>query len=118
MGKKKTKGVNRSQEIRDYLAEHPNAPVKEIIEALGKRGIQVSQGLVSNVKYTSGPKRRGRRKKKRAVARRSPRKRTTATRRGTSGISASDLIEAKKLADQLGGIREARQALDALEELR
>ncbi len=57
MAKKKT-GVSKSQAIRNYLATNPKAAPSEIIAALGKKGIEVSPGLASVVKYTSGPKRR------------------------------------------------------------
>jgi hypothetical protein len=36
----------------------------------------------------------------------------------SAALSIDDLVEAKKLVDQLGGIAEAKNALDALEKLR
>ncbi len=84
----------------------------EIIAALGGKGIKVSPGLASNVKYTSGPKRRKKKTgKKRVVKRRRP------GRRSAADLSAKDLLAAKQLADQLGGIQEVRRALDTLERL-
>ena len=110
---KKTTGVNKSQAIRDCLATNPKATPNEIVAALGKKGIKVSPGLASNVKYTSGPKRRLKKKtgKKKVVKRRRP------GRRSAAELSADDLLAAKQLADQLGGIQEARRALDTLEKL-
>lgn len=108
--KKATSGVNRSQAIRDYLEIEPEATPKKIVSALAEQGVEVSEGLASNVKYTSQAKQRGGWKK---VGR---------GRRGRRGaaagaISASDLFEAKRLVDEVGGIDEARKALDALEQL-
>ena len=96
-------GVNKSQAIRDYLAKHPKAMPKEIIAALQK--IQVSPALVNAVKYGAKPKAR----KKKAVSKKpAP---------GTS-ITVTDLMQAKALADQMGGMVKAKVALDTLEKLR
>lgn len=116
MAKKKARG-NKSQAIRDYLAENPQATASEIVPALKKQGFKVSPGLVSQVKSTSGPK-RGRRKgaKKKGTRKKGPARAGRPAAAG--GLSLSDLQEAKRLADQLGGVQEARAALEALEELR
>ena len=53
MAKKK----NRSQHIRDHLAKNPDAKPKDIIEALAKKGVEVSMSLVSAIKY-KGPKKK------------------------------------------------------------
>ena len=109
---KKRRGVNKSQAIRDYLSTNPKATGNEITAALAKKGIKVSPGLASNVKYTSGPKRLKKKTgKKRVVKRRRP------GRRSAAELSAKDLLAAKQLADQLGGIREVRRTLDTLERL-
>jgi hypothetical protein len=110
MAKKRT-GVNKSQAIRDFLSTNPEATGSEITAALAKKGIKVSPGLASNVKYTSGPKRKKKTSKNKVVKRRLP------GRRSASELSANDLLAAKQLADQLGGIQEARRALDTLEKL-
>jgi len=110
MARKKT-GVNKSQAIRDYLSTNPKATGNEITAALAKKGIKVSPGLASNVKYTSGPNRKKTAGKKTVVKRRRPGKRSAAD------LSLSDLLATKSLVDQLGGIGEARRALDTLEKL-
>ena len=101
--------VNKSQAIRDYLQQDPGATPKQIVAGLAERGVKVSEGLAGNVKYTSGGARRG-------TGRRRGRPRTR--RVAVNTLSAQDLVEAKKLADQLGGIEQARKALEALEQLR
>ena len=51
MAKKKS-GVSKSQSIRDHLQANPGDMPKQIIAALAKQGIKVSNGLVAKVKYT------------------------------------------------------------------
>ena len=52
--------VNKSQAIRVYLKTHKNAGPKEVQAALAKKGIRVTDALVSNVKSSA--------KKKKAAA--------------------------------------------------
>ena len=51
MAKKKS-GVSKSQSIRDHLKSNPSDMPKQIIAALAKQGIKVSNGLVAKVRYT------------------------------------------------------------------
>lgn len=104
--KKKTRDGSKSAAVRDYIASHPDAKPKEIYEALTKQGVKLSLALVNAVKYkTAKPKKRpGRTKRKPATA-------------STSSVSATELIEAKKLADSLGGIEKVREALELLDKL-
>ena len=109
MAKKKSAGgVNKSQAVRDYLAANPDASPNDIVAGLKQQGITVSPGLASNVKYTSRSKagKRGR------PAGRGPGR----PRSGNGALTAADLIEAKRLADQLGGVEKVRKAL--IQELR
>ena len=96
--------VNKSQVIRDYIAGHPDAPPKAIRLALSEQGVEVSDGLVGVVKYG------GKKSKKAASAHR-------VSRRSKGGLSVDDLIEVKRLADELGGVKELRKALELLDEL-
>lgn len=98
-----------SEAIRGYLRQHPKAGPKEIQASLQKHGVNVSPGLISFVKYHK-PKRRAKAPSVRLAARRTPAK--------SAGITVEQLLEAKRLADSLGGIAAVRQALDALERLR
>ena len=104
--------TNKSQAIRDYLQQDPGATPKQIVAALAERGIKVNESLAGNVKYTSGARGGPRRGRGRGPGRPSTR------RVAINTLSAQDLVEAKKLADQLGGIEQARKALEALEQLR
>lgn len=107
---KKSSGGNKSSAIRKYKSENPDAGPKIIAEALNKEGLKVTAGFVSTVlsndKKRSGQGgRRGRR-----------RGRPAASGRG-GDVAVAQLIQAKKLADQMGGVEQARQALDALAKL-
>ena len=115
------KGVNKSQAIRDYLTKKPGAGPKEIKEGLGKRGIEVSDALVSQVKYNSGAPKKAKKEapQKNGVA---GSKATAAPRRGrpatsSNGFAIDSLVEAKALADRVGGIDKAKEALSMLEKL-
>ena len=117
--KKKAKGISRSQSIRNYLAKHRSATPKEIVAGLAENGIEVSIGLVSNIKYSK--RQTGKKKviKKRvAIKKKAGAKKAAARKRTTVSFTATDLFEAKKLSDYLGGIEKARKALDTLENLR
>ena len=111
MAKKKSvkkKGVNKSQAIRDMLRQQPSASPLAVSESLAKQGVKVSPGFVSTVKSKSGAKKKRRRVKKK-VGR--------PARPAGDTISMSALVQAKRLADQLGGVDKAQDALSALSKL-
>jgi len=108
MAKKKTV-VNKSALIRDYLAANPDAGPKAVVAAIRKKGVNISEALVSFVKYKSSGKKKRRRRKKKAVAAAKP--------AVSDRVSISTLVQAKKLAEQMGGIEKAKAALAALAKL-
>jgi len=85
----------RSKAVRAFLKAHPSASPAKVVAALQEQGLQVSLGLVSVIKYS---------------------KRTS----GLADVktSAAALFQAKKLADRVGGIRNAQELLNLLEQLR
>jgi arginine repressor len=83
---------------------------REVSAALAARGIEVSRGQISQVLKSMGLRRRRRKRS-------APVSSTPATARGTGGVSIDDLVAAKKLADQLGGIEKARAVLAGLARL-
>jgi hypothetical protein len=95
--RRKAGGANKSAAIRDYKAANPAAGPNEIATALDKGGITVTAAFVSTVlsndrrKFGNG-----------------------AHRAQTGEASVESLIQAKRLAEQLGGIGPAKAALDAL----
>ena len=103
---KKAGGPSKSKAIRDYKAANDGAGPKAIAEALAKDGIKVSAGFVStvlsNARKKSRKGRRGGRGGRPAVA---------------GGASLRQLVLAKRLAEKMGGVNEARQALNLLAKL-
>ncbi len=103
---RKAGGPSKSKAIRDYKSAHEDAGPKAIAEALAKDGVKVSAGFVSTVLSNARKKaRKGRR------GRRGGRPATTGS------ASLKQLVLAKKLAEKMGGVNEARQALNLLAKL-
>src|SRR5262245_61213401 len=101
--------INRSQAIRDYMTTNPSAGPSAIIEGLGKKGIKVSAALVSAVKYHK-PAGGGNGRKKKG-------RRLGSTSSHGRKVEFAQLVEAKHLADKMGGVEKAKSALDMLAKL-
>lgn len=104
---KKSGGPNKSVAIRTYKSAHSDAGPKAIAEALGKDGIKVTPQFVSTV--LSNDRRKSGKTRRRG-------------RGGKAGAPRGDrsfarLMQAKKLAEQMGGVEQARRALDTLAKL-
>jgi len=101
--------VNKTQAVKDYLAANPGTGPKAVSEALKAQGIDIKPSYVSIIKFQSKKKRRG--KAKAAAG-------SSATPAASSeGLSIELLVKAKKVAESLGGVEEARKAMDALAKL-
>jgi hypothetical protein len=94
-------GPSKSEAIRSYKSKNPDAGPKAIAAALADDGIKVTPAFVSTV--LSNDKRKG-----------GSTGRGRGRRAGGGNASLDNLIQAKKLAEQMGGIEQARAALDAL----
>src|SRR5688572_13908076 len=103
---KKKRGV-KSQAIRDYLMTNVEAGVSDVVSALKQTGIAVSKQMVSTIRMRmkGTPKKRG------------PKKKRTGAKKQGAMVSIGILLQAKKLADQLGGVEKAKEAMDALAKL-
>ncbi len=99
----------RSQAVRDYLQEHPEASPKQIVDGLKARGIKVKVTLVNSIKYKK-PSKRGKRH--------APSLRVAARKSGGTELTVEQLLECKRLADSLGGVEHVRKAVEMLEQLR
>jgi hypothetical protein len=101
MAKKSERGV-KTQAVRDYLNAHKKAKATEVVAALKEKGIEVSTGMVYNLKArrTMGKRRR----KAEASGE-------------TIGPSITHLLAAKKLVQETGGVKQAQEALAALAKL-
>ncbi len=99
------KSMNKSQAIREYLASNPQATPSVIQQELQRQGVKVGYSLISQVKYKGGSARKA--------------TRGGGRRRGRTpgGVSIEELIGAKQIADRLGGVDRAKQALNMLEKL-
>lgn len=97
--------MSGSEAIRRLLARNPDAGPKAIREKLARKGVQVSSGLISFVKFNF---------KKGAKA---PSVRIAARKTVASQVSFEQLIEVKRIADSLGGAAQLRHALDLLAQL-
>jgi hypothetical protein len=105
--------ISKSQAVRDYLAEHPTALPKEIAPAVkAAHGLDVSPQMISMIKSKLGKQGRRRRRKSKAAP-------AAAASRGANSarFTIEDLIKAKKLAQTMGGIPRAQEALTALARL-
>jgi hypothetical protein len=91
--------VNKSQAIRDSLAQHPNAKTKEIVMLLDKQGIKVHPAMVYMIK--------GRQKRAAAAAM-------------SQRISVTNPIELvvrlKEISQEVGGFKNLKQLVDLLAE--
>ena len=107
------KDVNKSAEIRRVATamkargEKPRPVV--IIDTLEKQGITVSSPQVSMVLKGMGFRPRKRRKSREVAAAGS-----AAAPKNTGRVKVEDLVKAKKVAAQMGGIDRALAALNAL----
>jgi len=119
-GKKPTtakKGdVNKSEEIRKVAntmkakGEKPRPVV--IIDILKKQGVEVSSPQVSMVLKRMGFRPRKRRKSAEVA----PKAAAGKAAKKSTKVTVEDLVVAKKVAEQMGGLRKALDVLKALRE--
>lgn len=107
-GKKETSENNKSQASRDFVTENPGVGPTEAAAKLSESlGVKVTPQTVSSVKFQmkkAGPM-RGRKSR---IGRR-------ATANGHVGFN--EMLAAKELAAKVGGVEQAKQALEALAKL-
>jgi hypothetical protein len=98
----------KTQSVRDYLSENPEASPKEVVEGLKAKGVKVKVTLVNSIKYKKPAK---------AGRRRAPSVRMATRRSSRNGVTVEQLLEVKRLVDSLGGSEHVRQALETLNQL-
>lgn len=109
--RRKAGASSKSDAVRRYLAGHPDASPNTVREALAAEGIGISTSLAASLKYSkqggrkSGPRgtRAGRPRALRAQA--------------VPALDFDALVDAKRLAERMGGIDAAREALSILAKL-
>jgi len=93
--------VNKSQAIRDYLKSSPKARNQEVVDALAKKGIQISANYVATIKTASNK----RRQKMRKVA-------------AKGGIGIPEVKAALAFLKVAGSVKAATKALAVAQEIR
>jgi hypothetical protein len=110
--KKKSKdGVNKAALIREALEKLGiDAPAKAVQEYAAAQGAEVAAAQISNIrtKIKDGGKKRGRKAKAS----------TGGAGGGGESVKAGDLIQARIMADKVGGVERAKVLLDLLNKLR
>jgi len=115
MAKKTSKRAkpSKSAAIVEQVQQNPEAGNAEVAAAVNKQfGLDVTPAYVSTIKSTKGLTKRRQVSKKKSVAKSV--KRVGRPKHVSSDMSLSQLQHAKEFADQLGGVGEAKRALDAL----
>jgi arginine repressor len=118
-----TAEMSKADAIRDAIARlGRRARPRDVIADLSEKGVTVTSPQVSALMKKLGIKRRRRRGGR--AAGEVTTTTATATRgakrgpRASGGLTAGDLLDAKRLADQLGGVEKLKKALDVLEQLK
>lgn len=106
--------VNKSQLVRDFLQKNPKATPKSIAQALAEQGVVVTPNYVSIVKFQM---KRSRGRVRKPVVAPDAVESKPIEQKVTEKFSLETLIQAKKLAEALGGVDNARQALAALSKI-
>jgi len=96
--------------IRAALKANPTKTVKEIAELLKEQGFETTANYVGGVKSAMKAKKRA----KQAAAAPAPEAGHVVPK---DAVSVGLLVKAKKLVKELGGVREAKNALNALAQL-
>ena len=106
--------TTKAQAIRDALAADPKGMPKDIADKLTAAGVTVSANEVSQMKYQLKVAKKKKRQQKAAAktAEAAP-----AAAVPADLVSVAALQKAKKLIQELGGVKEAKQALAALAQL-
>lgn len=98
--------LNKSQAIREYFAANPKAGTKDVVAALGEKGVKVAPTLVYFIKSKLNKARR-----------RAKRERVAESSRGTSARNPVEVvIRVKDLARDVGGIKNLKMLVDLLAE--
>jgi hypothetical protein len=98
------KRSNKSQAVRDVLAQSPKAKSKEIVALLAQKGVRVTPSLVYMVKS-----------KLNRAQRRAKRARNAEDTRKAGFANPVELVHrVKELAREVGGLRKLKELVDLL----
>ena len=97
----KTNKVNKTHAVKEYLKANKKARNQEVVEALAKKGIQITANYVANIKTTSNTRRQAVRK--------------VVTK---GGIGVPEIKAALAFLKVTGSVKAATQALAVAQEIR
>ena len=104
MAKRKTNGVNKSEEIRAILSKNPKLTVKEIVALLAQRNIPVNPNLVYYIKGKTSKK-----------AKRENRRLAVEASAKAGLANPVELIrEVRRVAEKAGGMKHLKELVDML----
>jgi hypothetical protein len=107
--KKPQDGVNKAALIREALDKLGiDAPAKAVQEYATAQGATISAAQISNIRT----------KIKHGGSKKPARKAKASSTNGDMHVSANDLIQARSMAEKLGGVQRAKALLDILDKLR
>ncbi|MCU0979622.1 MAG: hypothetical protein MUF25_10710 [Pirellulaceae bacterium] len=104
--------ATKAQAIRDALAADPKGMPKDVAAKLSIEGWNVTANEVSQAKYVLKAKKKVKKKAAAKTVEAAP-----AAAVPADLVSVAALQKAKKLIQELGGVKEAKQALAALSQL-
>ena len=118
MANKGEKKINKSKLIRDTKRDNPSLGPTDMSAMLKEtHGVDINPAMISTV--LSQDRIRGGKPLRRGRPPKGSKKSDSAPKANSSseGLSIESLVQAKLLADKMGGIGEAKAALDALSRL-
>src|SRR5687767_14844369 len=113
MAKAKTE-VSKSESIREAFKELPDAKAKEIVAHLKGKGIEVTEGLVYQVKKMNKRKKPGRKPGKAPQVTAQQAKASTPSSNGALSIGASIAL-VRATAEKVGGLGALKEIVEALQ---
>ena len=106
--------TNLSQAVREFFTANPKAKAKEVVSALGEKGITVKEGLVYAVKGSMQEKKK--RKKRVAKAAMAATSKASSNGQASKADAITMIREVRALAEKAGGFAKLKELVDALSE--
>src|SRR6188768_2004112 len=104
---KKSNGINKSEEVRQLLKANPASTAKEVVTALGEKGIKISNALFYFTKgQMKGRKARKQKDQKTAA-------KVAAATLAIKGDALSTILKVKGWATEVGGMKTLKALVEA-----
>jgi hypothetical protein len=109
----RTKGVNKSQLVRDYLKSNPDAKANDVVAALKDQGHKITANLVYFLKGKSSAK-----KARKKIVMKAAKAAVGSGTVGNGFVDKTDAIslirDVRALAQRAGGYEQLKELVDAL----